>query len=795
MSASNGTRAHPLATLFLALSAFLPIQVAQAQDNGIHVGAPKVYDARALQLMMDELAKSLQKTNFVDPKALAAALGNVQGYRADDFSQALNVSGAAGPQAASVFAAAGGTGAAAPAAATPATAATAPTVSITVAPTLNSGAATPAASAPSGYGPQAPALPTLQTGPTYNPNFGPSGGDLLADETNLTYQLFNLRMMLERSLSDRLYDHGARLQAVLGFDIDIEPDSAARDAAAIVDVTVAIECHGLADCNPSNGISIVALMPEEGSHNAATLSQKASSFGGALVASVFSVGYSAQKRSQVFYLYRDMDTLSFEDPAPGGEAHFGWQFRPVLGRRAVASGKRHLLVVLALPAPDQLAPAARGPELVVRVNTSWKRYDGKLQTTFGGHPWSHTLPGAQALVPPFHVPVPTTAASQADLEPQINHIKWVPTDATNGVAIVTGSNFFPGTTVRFGNKTYSGAADGLVIKSDQELEVAVSSATAALGGLLSGRYGAAKPLVADAGPLRGFYVADLYAQPTGNFLYNVDVTLKARPDANGNVRSFASVLDALGPPYVSLNGAPVTLPNFSLGPDVDELHVQFSAPAAAFSAGAAVGATFPFGGITWARSMTYYDTTLKVARLSGEVVSRLVITATNPAASLCDGWKLILDPQTSFSNGSGLSCMDKGTNTLALDIKSDDLKKYNRFVLTKDGRAPLGAEIPKSDAPSPAPELDNGQKVAVQQNDLGAIVTFTGKHLDKVTKALLDKAELQVVQKAAGKIVLSLPKEVTDKPRTTVVLQLLSDGNDPVLATFTVTPIPAPKGK
>jgi len=193
--------------------------------------------------------------------------------------------------------------------------------------------------------------------------------------------------------------------------------------------------------------------------------------------------------------------------------------------------------------------------------------------------------------------------------------------------------------------------------------------------------------------------------------------------------------------------------------------------------------------------MTYYDTTLKVARLSGEVVSRLVITATNPAASLCDGWKLILDPQTSFSNGSGLSCMDKGTNTLALDIKSDDLKKYNRFVLTKDGRAPLGAEIPKSDAPSPAPELDNGQKVAVQQNDLGAIVTFTGKHLDKVTKALLDKAELQVVQKAAGKIVLSLPKEVTDKPRTTVVLQLLSDGNDPVLATFTVTPIPAPKGK
>jgi hypothetical protein len=132
---------------------------------------------------------------------------------------------------------------------------------------------------------------------------------------------------------------------------------------------------------------------------------------------------------------------------------------------------------------------------------------------------------------------------------------------------------------------------------------------------------------------------------------------------------------------------------------------------------------------------------------------------------------------------------------VALDIKSEDLKKYSRFIMTKNGRAPLTGEIPKSDAPSLAPELDKDQKVAVQQHDLGAIVAFTGKHLDKVTKALLDKTQLQIVQKESAKIVISVPKEVTDKPRTSVVLQLVSDGNDPLLATFSVTPIPAPKGK
>ncbi|HWF03031.1 MAG TPA: hypothetical protein VHA06_05055, partial [Candidatus Angelobacter sp.] len=168
----KATSANIWFRILLFLSIFIVSVALQAQDNGIHVAVPKVYDTRSLQLMMDDLAKSLQKPGFIDPKALAATLGNVQGYNATDFSQGLSLSGAVGPQAASVFAGNGGVPASPASSSSPST----PAVSISIAPTLNAGTSSPAPSTGSGSGPQPPALPAFQTGPTYNPTFGPSGG-------------------------------------------------------------------------------------------------------------------------------------------------------------------------------------------------------------------------------------------------------------------------------------------------------------------------------------------------------------------------------------------------------------------------------------------------------------------------------------------------------------------------------------------------------------------------------------------------------------------------------------------
>jgi hypothetical protein len=157
------------------------------QDNGIHVGSPKVYDSRELTLMLDNLSQQLQNKNFVDPKALAAALGNIQGYQSSDFSLSAFANGAVGPQAASVFA---GTGAGSGTSPGSTTTSTTPTVTINVAPTLNAGTSAAsgsgAAATTTPMGPQAPALPTLQTAPNYNPTFGSNGSDLLSDEVNLT---------------------------------------------------------------------------------------------------------------------------------------------------------------------------------------------------------------------------------------------------------------------------------------------------------------------------------------------------------------------------------------------------------------------------------------------------------------------------------------------------------------------------------------------------------------------------------------------------------------------------------
>ena len=126
-------------------------------QNGVAVGKPKVFDNRSLTLMLQELNARLQNTIAVDQTALNKALGLTQGFERQDSLQSISVAGAIP---------------ASPASATPAV------------PTLS-----------------APALPTVAAAPAYAPTFGQSAGDLLADQVQLTYQIFNLRMLLERSLS------------------------------------------------------------------------------------------------------------------------------------------------------------------------------------------------------------------------------------------------------------------------------------------------------------------------------------------------------------------------------------------------------------------------------------------------------------------------------------------------------------------------------------------------------------------------------------------------------------------
>jgi hypothetical protein len=813
ISALGSTRRQSASWLLVFVVLLPAMAQSPRSDNGIHVGEPKIYDSRALNLMLEDLAQSLRKTSFVDPKALAGALGNLQGFRNDDFSQAFQANGAVGPGAASVFSGAGA----------PAATATPPPVSITVSPVLNAGStATPAAAA-SGtpLGPQPPALPTLQTAPAFTPNFGPSGSDLLADEVNLTYQFDNIRMLLDRSLSDRLYKNEARLQAVVGFDIDLEPPADAKDSVAIVEVTATMaECGSVSSCDVSKKLSLVAMMPEEGSHNAATLSQKANAFGGAIASSVFSVGYAAQKRSQVFYLYRDMDTLSFQKPADAAnKITLGWQFRPVLGRRSVASGMRHMMAVLALPSNDlpPETPATanktdvdKAPALSIKVTTSWVRYGDKTQTIGSGERgfWQelfHAKTPQPAISCDFNgVMVPTTTGSQRDLAPQIDQIKWARSDAANGVAIVSGRNFFPDTALHFGTKSYSTRADGLVIMSDQQLQVPIPLSAAVAGGVLSGRYGAVPLEARDKSLPSGFEVRKLVFSPTGNDMYQVDASLYFVDDHGRNVNVTPSDLKTkANPPVVLVNGLPSTAPYFLEQPDSTEpihpIRLTTFVPASAVKAGPVpVTVSFPFAGPAWSASSIHYDATLKVTRLGGKTDTRLLISATDETLLICDSaWILELDGKKTFHfpgtrplTGS-LQCVDQYPNqVVSFDVPTADLKQYHRFALvnTAGKFPPLVGDIPAADPPPPGPELDKDQKISVSQYDVKTI-TFKGKNLDQVKKVIFDKSDLHFTPAKDGKsIVIGLSAAVTSKAPRSVELQLISDDNDPVIAPLTVTP-------
>lgn len=117
-----------------------------------------------------------------------------------------------------------------------------------------------------------------------------------------------------------------------------------------------------------------------------------------------------------------MDTIVFQGPSQPGQARFGWQFRPVLERPTVTAGKRHLIVVLALPASDYPNEQKYAPELVAKAVTSWQYYDSKLQTTFDGHWWSHALPSLSAKPQAYSFEVPSIATMQGWLGPKVTDI-------------------------------------------------------------------------------------------------------------------------------------------------------------------------------------------------------------------------------------------------------------------------------------------------------------------------------------------------------------------------------------
>jgi hypothetical protein len=527
--------------------------------RGIAVGAPKAFDNRTLNLMLERLKSQLAGINVIDQAALAKAIGTVQGSRIQETARAFTIQGPGTPSLQNEHDTTSNL--------TPP--ATAPTTTDSTKQTTT----TP------GITPSAPAVPDVISTPSAltNLQYGMSASDLLNEQVDLTYEIINIQMLLDRSLSDRLLtpDLKPRLQSVIGFNVTIEPPRDAENAEAVVEIK--LRCRDAKKCS-TDGLepSLVAAMPQEHTYNSVALNSKSNAFGGSAVIKVVTVGYSERRRGQTYYMFRDNDTVSFQRQSVprSGEITFGWGFRPVLGRKSVAPGTRQLFAVVSLPKEDRPDSTEKVEHFSVDVQTYWRKYDpGSLTTADDDEirPWSkvgHILslgtsltyaPGGKTEVGGFDLAVPLTSSYLDALSPTVRSIKWRPVGNKQAVVAVKGQNLYSDTKVVMGDKTLATSQDGLRLLPDQALDITTDMSALVSDAAILGRYGPAAPLElpAPAGKTQ-LSIIQVMRTPAAVGGY-VDLTIVPEFD-HGCLDPAEMVDEKLGQPVLFLNGALVPGP-------------------------------------------------------------------------------------------------------------------------------------------------------------------------------------------------------------------------------------------
>ena len=708
-------------TLIFVALAITPFP-ARAQTDGITVGHAKVYDNQSLTIMLESLNSRLQQIQVIDQPSLMKALGMQQGSQQQDVSRSFNFS------------------------------ATAPSVAAAATPA-------PAAAAP-------PALPDLMAAPNYQPPYGENSGDLLSDQVDLTYQIFNLRMLLERSITDRLNGAKPRRQAVIGFNITLDPPSNAKDAAAYVVITLS---------TPAGPIELVASMPQEKTYNASALSSSSNSFGGSAVAKVFTVGYSQRNRHQTFFLYRDSDTLAIERPSDANATTFGWVFRPVLGRRSVSSGMRQLFAIVALPDTDSVTDSPQSDsQLTATVKTYWLHYTRSTSTTVvhpGFWDWSanHLPPKGIPTTLPTII-VPPTKPVETNLHPIVSSVELFPTTDGNTVLQIEGDNFFTGTTVTIGDKTYQTPADGLFLKSSQTMIVTASAdvLSRSMEAVVNGRYGKSTPLYTK--PTQEISITSQTVRPLDSNFTSVEIKIRNADPALPLTRAMIS---SYPEPYVTANGTTVPyrpsvqdLQYTQRGkPTLHYLLVSVTVPNSMLQArDNRVGVIFPLMGRAWHQEVAVYDdSAVQVTQLSTGKNTTLLISKVG--SSFNTKWRLILDkeypityPPAAVSTDpkktdppsltSITQCGDPDDTihqcfVLKLVADTQFLKDYKQIALITDTGFVETVDLPAASAaaaaekPATPPEVKSVTPPAVGFNEV-VTVTISGTGLDAVKQVSFD---------------------------------------------------------
>jgi hypothetical protein len=459
---------------------------AKVIENGITVGKPKQFDERTLTVLLQDLENKLARSQFPDPSALFAATGRFAGATATTTSAALSLRGPSTPSITTTTGSSskdttgskntdgseqtitvGGTN---PSTTNKTTASTEATTSGETTST-NQQVVTQGS-----FAPPTPTAPSQTSMFSFQPAFGISAQDLLAEQTSLFYQIVNLRLLLDRSISDRLdikvegntTTTVKRDQFVVGFQISI--DAAYKDAVAEAEITIA-----------GTDVSLVSLMPQDKTYNVASVTKDAKAIDMGAVVQFLGIGATVGKTQESLYLVKDTDTVALERPATDGTVRFAWQFRPVLGRRTVEPGSRQVYALISIP-------EGVDHNLKVTATTKWRRYDRKTKTVKGSI--SDNAENEPFKETPFVVGY--SSSNEFSLKPRISDMTW--SDMGNGqvLVVVEGDGFTPDTTIVLGSSVLNAPDKGLTVANEKRLIVVTQGQLLAQSPsppIIVGRYG------------------------------------------------------------------------------------------------------------------------------------------------------------------------------------------------------------------------------------------------------------------------------------------------------------------
>ena len=169
------------------------------------------------------------------------------------------------------------------------------------------------------YTPTVPAAPTATplSAPT---NVGVSAADMLAEQVQLNAQLQTYQLLLQGAQSDQFVLENSRAvaqraQTTIGFQISIDPQRQFKHAVAEMRVVIVPHPNGDQYTAPDSGkVSVVNLLPSAKTYNVAKVTSHQDAFGAGAVIETVNVGFNTGRSKDRLYLAKESDTVALQYP-------------------------------------------------------------------------------------------------------------------------------------------------------------------------------------------------------------------------------------------------------------------------------------------------------------------------------------------------------------------------------------------------------------------------------------------------------------------------------------------------